>query len=340
MKSPGTLILAIFAVLFGLAGAYYAKYYMGEKPVAAPEPPKAQLVPRAAADLVEGRTVTLGDVLLVSMTPEQLKKANLPRPFMTDPKQIIGRTLREPLAKGAVFQPTAFYPEGLGPSVAERLKAGYRAITIPLTNSPAELALVSPGMTVDIVFRTEPDKAQHIPETTVTLLERVEVLAIGEEMFVGVRGAATRDTRGRKDVTVTLSVTPEQANALKVVEGHGTMSLVMRSSKDDLLVGNPGPRTLAGLLALPAPKEPMTTQIYRRGQLTTMVFEGGVRTEAIAEAALPVAAEAPRAGILPVSQTVASAVTKPAVSGRGVNAAVSGHGAQPANSNDCGCGAR
>jgi pilus assembly protein CpaB len=322
--SPGTLILGIFAILFGLMGAYYAKYHLRqEEAVAQPRPDQPRIVPRASTDIAAGRTVTMGDIMLVSMTREQLKKENFPSPYMVEPSQIIGRTLREPLPKGAVFQLTDLYPEGLGPSVAERLQPGYRAITVPLTNSASELAMVTPGMNVDIVFRTEPDSKATVPETTVTLLERVEVLAIGQETFVGVKNASMRDSRSRSDLTVTLAVTPEQASALKVVEGHGTMSLVIRGELDESLAGNVGPRNLAALLELSPPAEPTTTQIYRRGHLTTMVFEGDT-PQAIASdiQGLPIAAaDGRRPTIHSVSQSTVS--TSP-----------------QGDSKDCGCGSK
>ena len=317
--SPGTLILAIFAVLFGLVGAYYAKHLMREAPVAEPQRPRPQIVPLASADLVSGRTITLGDIVLMGMTREKMRSEELPRALMSDPAQIIGRTLRQPLAEGSAFEPTAFYPEGMGPSVAERLQPGYRALTVPLENGPAELAMVSPGMMVDIVFRTNSESEDRIPETTVTLLERVEVLAIGEETFVGTRAAAMRSGGRNSKVTVTLAVTPEQAGALKVVEGHGLMSLVVRAVDDEMLVGNVGPQTLAGLLDLPKPRKPVTTQIYRRGQLTTMVFEDGRQTEIVSNVVgLPVAAaDRPRAAVHSVSQSVATNTAKDGAKGRG-----------------------
>ncbi len=304
--SPGTLILAIFAVLFGLVGAYAVKQYLHQEPeVAEVKPEHRQIVPMASVDLVPGRTLTLGDIILVRMTRDEIVKRGLPPGFMTNPSQIIGRTLREPLQRGDVFLTTMLYPEGLGPSVAERLEPGFRAITIPLENNPAELAMVSPGMIVDIVFRTATDELGHVPETTVTLLERVEVLAIGYETFQGTRTLHVGNSRDRGQTTVTLAVTPEQASALKVVEGHGTMSLAVRGPEDDQLVGRPAPQTLATLLDLPEPEPPFTTDIYRRGRLTTVTFEKG-RPAVVAESfgGLPVATDATSATVRPVSQTL------------------------------------
>ncbi len=132
--SPGTLLLGIFAVLFGLVGAYAARQYLQQTPPedAPVETVRRQIVPLASADLAPGRTITMGDVMLVRMTRDEIRKRGIPGDFMTNPSQVIGRTLRTPLKRGRSFVTTAFYPEGTGPSVASRLKAGHRAVTIPL----------------------------------------------------------------------------------------------------------------------------------------------------------------------------------------------------------------
>jgi pilus assembly protein CpaB len=306
--SPGTLILGIFAVLFGLVGALAAKRYLQQEPPPAEvaEAPRAQIVPTSGTDLVAGRTITLGDVALIQATPQQMKKMDLPPQFMTNPSQIIGRTLREDVPKGHAFALGDFYPEGLGPNVAERLRPGYRAITIELDEQATELAMIAAGSMVDVVFRTAPNELGYVPETTVTLLEQVEVLAIDEETYEGARVSRNgRSARG--GASVTLAVTPEQAAALTVVEGHGNMSLVLRGKDDDLLAAaDAPPQTLRTLLDLPEPEVPFTTQVYRRGQLTTAVFQDGQPTM-VADSfnGLPVAAHTRGPTIASVSQRVA-----------------------------------
>ncbi|MDY0168231.1 MAG: Flp pilus assembly protein CpaB [Thermoguttaceae bacterium] len=294
--SSGTLVLGVFAALFGLVGAYAAKQHLAEKPeVEVPATPAAQVeiitVPMAAVALPAGRTITNADMVVRKLTWEQIRAQGLPTEFMSAAGQLIGRTLRVELAKGSPFTPADLYPEGTGPNVAERLKPGYRAVSVPLGNPQPEIALLSPGAVVDVMFRTFPKG--NLPETTVTLLEKIEILAINEQSFPGGRvNGANGNGGGRQSATVTLACTPEQVSALKVVEGRGTLSLVLRSS-DDLLAGvSPVPQTLESLLDLPEPKPPVMTQVYRRGQLTTAVFEDG-RQVAVSEgfSGLPVPAE-------------------------------------------------
>jgi hypothetical protein len=63
---------------------------------------------------------------------------------------------------------------------------------------------------------------------------------------------------------VTLAVTAQQANALKIAEGRGTFSLALRNPDDVEVAAATVPQTLDALLNLPARRE-FVTQIYRGG---------------------------------------------------------------------------
>ncbi len=269
--SPGTIIVGVFAVLFGLVGAYAVRQQLTKKPVenvAAPAPPRPVFVPVAAIDLEPGRPLTLGDVAIVQVSPDQLEARGYTGPYMRDSQQIIGRILRAPVAKGKTFFPELFYPQGQGPSVAERLKPGYRAVTATISNDGAVAGLATPGSLVDVIFRTKSDKTGAHPETTVTLLEGVEVLAVGK---VATPGAQVEADGNKRDLTVTLAVTGNQANALRVVEGHGELTLALRNPQDREATTETEAQTLGGLLGLPQPQS-FTTEVYRGSKRNTVTF--------------------------------------------------------------------
>jgi pilus assembly protein CpaB len=262
------MIVAIFAVLFGLVGAYAVRRYLEPPaaPAAAPEQPVT--VPLASIDLNPGRPLRLGDIVLVPMLAKERRERGLPDDVMSNPSQIIGRILRSPMKKGEPFQPANLYPEGSGPSLAERLKPGQRAVTISIAGTGVVDGLAMPGSIVDVLFRTAADAQNGVSETTVTLLEGVEILAVGDNW---VPGAQNRGVRG----TVTLAVSPTQASALKIAEGRGEFSLSMRSPDDGTLAGSARAVTLDGLLNLPRREKPFTTDIYRGGSRQTLTFERG-----------------------------------------------------------------
>lgn len=286
--SPGTLILGIFAVLFGLVGAYAAKKYLQEQtPQEEPEAAaqqQAYVIPVALDDLPAGRTITLGDLMVERLSFEDIKRRGLPTSFMSKSSEIIGRTLKEPVRRGFAFEPTVFYPQGIAPNLADRLAQGERAATISFTGSEAQAGLITPGANVDVLFRTAGDRGS-LPETTVTLLENVKVLAVGKQMFEGASGSGGTG----KFRTVTLAVTPVQARALQVVEGRGTMSLSLRNGDDNDVANVPGPTTLPELLGIRRLDKPHRTDIYRRGRLTSVYHgNGGPRYEHQAPFGMPV----------------------------------------------------
>ncbi len=177
--SSGTMTVAIFALLTGLAGAYTVRQYL-QQPKAEATPAGASAQPTialASTDLVAGKTLVLGDIVVMSLSPEQVKRRNVPADAMTNTQFIVGRVLKNALKRGDSFLTTDLYPDGMGPSVVERLKPGLRAVTVPVTDLAAVSGFATPGSMVDVLFRVE--ARGTIPETLVTLVENVEVLANG-----------------------------------------------------------------------------------------------------------------------------------------------------------------
>ena len=192
------------------------------------------------------------------------------------------------LEQGKPFYTDDFYAEGTGPDIAEKLEAGERAVTIPVYLDSAVAGFAGPGQRVDVLFRAQAQD-EEIPETTVTLLENVRVLALEQDTFTGAR--SLRDTGVRRETTqVTLAVAPEDALSLRVVEDRGELSLALRNPDDETNFEGKAPRTLDELLGIvrpPAPSPPPVDQIdvYRGRRKTTVIFEGErkVRMEAMDE---------------------------------------------------------
>src|SRR5688572_20443668 len=114
--SSGTMTVGIFAVLFGLVGAYALRAALvGEAPPP-PPPPRATTVPLAARDLPAGREIQLGDMKLLSMTQADMEARKLPlEQTMLSPDQIIGRVINESIPEGGAFLTTNMFLEGTGP---------------------------------------------------------------------------------------------------------------------------------------------------------------------------------------------------------------------------------
>lgn len=233
--SSGTMTVVVFAILVGLGGAFVVRQKLkqpGLPPLRELSPTEqAVIVPTAAMDLTPGQTLTINEIALVTLTPEKYRGSTYAGvPFMRDPNQVSGRRVKTAIKKGEPFLPELFYSSNAGPGIAEKLLPGYRAVTVPIENIGAVEGFAVPGSIVDVMFRsrTEGDR----PEVTLTLLERVEVLALDSNVVRGQSPTPTPDRTGA--ASVTLAVTPQQGKILKVVEGRGELSLALRNGEDNL----------------------------------------------------------------------------------------------------------
>lgn len=273
--SPGLLLIGFFATLIGLAGAYAIKRGMAVAPTPEPPPvakPAAPTVVISSIDLPVGRVVASGDIMTVPMSFAQQQANSFPPIMMTDGKQIVGRMLRESVTKWRPFTPESFYPEGTGPDISERLEPGLRAVTVPVHGVSGLVGQATPGMFVDVLFRATPTKDESVPEITKVLLQNVEILAIGENATPGMQGGIDPKSEVH---AVTLAVTADQAQTLKIVEGHGDLSLLLRRPTDRVALPIEGPVTLRELLNLPEPTKPpgpFVAEIYRGGRRQTVTF--------------------------------------------------------------------
>ena len=268
--TPETVVVGIFAILVGLAGAYTARYYLDQEEVVVAPPPEKIDLPLASTELPAGKRLALGDIAIVPMTQQEMAERGLStKGAMLNPDQIIGRILKQPLAPGEPFLATSLYPEGTGPSLSERLKPGLRAVTIEVEGSGLVNGFAGPGSVVDVLFRATSEatssRGHAIPEATYTLVEGVEVLALGS--------ITTPGTVGVENVSsVTLAVTPEQAAALKVVEGRGELSLALRATNETAERYPTQRVTIEQLLGLRQSPRPFVTEVYRGGSRQTITF--------------------------------------------------------------------
>jgi pilus assembly protein CpaB len=140
-------------------------------------------------------------------------------------------TAGEPISRGAIVKPgdRDFLQVVLSPQA--------RAIAIPVTTGGASTGILYPGDRVDVIltqtFKNDPPLARRSVGETV--VENLRVLAIDP---VESRPNGTATGFGR---TVTLEVTPEQAERVNVATELGKLSLTLRSiSATNMVVPSPG----------------------------------------------------------------------------------------------------
>lgn len=292
----GTLLVGVFAILFGLIGAYALRSVLTPAPQPVAAAPRTVSVPLASNELPVGRKLVLSDMVLNPMTPEQMKEKGYPlNELMLSTDQIIGRVLAKPMKQGDAFLTSNLFREGEAPTVESKLAPGFRAFTIPMDDLNAVGGAAAPGQNVDVIFRLGPqpgDPWRRVPpmaETTVTLIENIEVLSVNREVYVQPQGQGldvrTNVNRRPQPVvgpirSVTLAVTPDQANILKTASGRGEMTLRLRNLNDAVSKQTLGPLTMEKLVSVKgadAPdgkvKRPSRMEIYRAGGIQVLPYD-------------------------------------------------------------------
>ena len=111
-------------------------------------------------------------------------------------------------------------------------------------------------------------------KTTETLMQGVKILALENNVVQD----SAQDVSEREFVKITLAVTPQQAETLRVVEGQGRLSLTLRNPNDDSIVDPVTGRTLDEILgrrqvALVQPPQIRRTEVFRGSNMTVQTFD-------------------------------------------------------------------
>lgn len=167
---------------------------------------------------------------LVSL--EKWPKDKAPPDAITDWEVINGRSPMYPLFEGEPIVKKKLRNPDEGVGVTERIRKGYRGLPVKVTYEMTS-GLLQPGDMVDVlvVFR----QGGGVSRTVVkTILENVPIFAVNEKII--------RETNVDGKVinarTVTLEVTPTQAEKVTLAMKMGDLSLSMRSPGDDESVDN------------------------------------------------------------------------------------------------------
>ena len=117
---------------------------------------------------------------------------------------------------------------------------GYRVVSIRVDAVSGGANLLLPGCRVDILVHMAKNPSMGIRETTTrTILQDIKVFAVNEVVGVEPGAAETKSIQAR---TVSLLVTPAQAEKVTLATEMGNIKLVMRSPEEDTQTATEGAR--------------------------------------------------------------------------------------------------
>ncbi len=210
----------------------------------------------ARRDISPGTTIT-AEMVEVRLVPAAVALNDAFR----DTTQLVGKVARLPLAAGEQVQARDVATATVAPGTISSdmplsyvIPKGMRAVSIPIEEATAAGGLIRPGDRVDIIgvfdvtvygVGSDPTTSVNIKNfLTMTVLQDVEVLAVAQAVVPVVVGEP-QDEGGQiervpvqevkpnpKAATLTLAVTPEQAQRLAWAQSVGELKVALRRFGD------------------------------------------------------------------------------------------------------------
>ncbi len=200
--------------------------------------------------VVAARDLQRGDALLA----ESVAVRKVPKEYVhhtaVRPEQfpaIERQRLAVPLRRGEVLLEA--HTEGKGTSVfSATLKKGLRALTFEVDAVNSISGMLRPGDRIDLIYAARGGQANGNQDFALPLLSDVEVMATGQT----VNKDRDHEKRERTYTTITLEVSPLDANRIILAKSGGRLTAVLRNP-DDRERNATAPMSVASLLGLSAP---------------------------------------------------------------------------------------
>ena len=181
----------------------------------------------ATRPLGVGVMVRASDVKVVKIAADGFPKGAFTKVEDVLERPVISNVLLdEPILEGRLAT------RGSGLGLAPTIPVGMRAVSVRVNDVAGIAGFVIPGMHVDVLVTGKPPTNDG--DMTSTCLQNILVLSAGAVMQPDARGAAMPAP------TVTLLVTPDQAETLTLAGVSGKIQLVLRNSSDQTLEKTPG----------------------------------------------------------------------------------------------------
>jgi pilus assembly protein CpaB len=146
---------------------------------------------------------------------------------ISDPNQAVGSLALITIPMGSQLTASA-----IGTNVASalpvRLQPGMRAVSIPVDRVKDVSGLIQPGDRVDVIA-IPPSHNNGPPPKAVTIFRAIRVLAVGNALE---NPSATPSPQEQEATTVTLEVTPRQADVLSWADANSSLRLALRSPRE------------------------------------------------------------------------------------------------------------
>ena len=167
------------------------------------------------------------------LTAQRVKLENwpvdrVPLGAVTSPEQLEGKAPRQPLFAGEPILLGKLNDLNAMETASTRIKPGHRVMSVKVSMDTAVSHLIQPGDHVDILAFIQGGRGTE--SKAETILENIEVFAINSQFT---QSADIEENSSIQAKTVSLQVTPDQANNLVYFAEQGRLRLTLRSPDEE-----------------------------------------------------------------------------------------------------------
>ena len=233
MRSKSILLLTL-ALGCGLVASIGISQVMDRTKANAPTPGETEPIFVALVDIESYKPITPQVVKL-----EEWPKDKIPAGAIKKLEEVENKRSRAKLFAGEPILAGKLMGLGENETPANKIKEGYRVVSVRVDAVTGASSLILPGDRVDVLVYFRKDPANGITETiTKTILKDVQVFAVDTVTDIDRKPGADNQAISAK--TVSLLVTPEQAERITTATESGTIRLVMRSPGDTVATTSDG----------------------------------------------------------------------------------------------------
>jgi pilus assembly protein CpaB len=174
----------------------------------------------ADKDIPEGTTIDR-----IALKTIQVPMQMVPVGAFASIDSVAGRVTRLSVFSGEVIVPGRLAPVGTGGGLELKIPPGQRAMAVRINDVAGISGLLQPNSRVDVLVTIQ-ENTSSPRQVAKLFMSNMLVLSVGTEIQRDAQGKAINAT------TVTLAVTPTEAEQLAVAMNTGTLQLVLRGFGD------------------------------------------------------------------------------------------------------------
>lgn len=251
MKSTRAMLMILVSLVIGALAVWLAARWVGQQ---ANENSVKVVVATSAIDA--GAPIQ-ANMLALTNWP----KNAVPQGAYVDVKKAVGRVANTQIYPGEAVLEAKLAPEGTSGGLSATISPNKRAISLQVNEIVGVAGYIRPGSLVDVMVNSREGSFKPVSKI---ILEKILVLAAAQD--------DKRDQTKPKVVgTVTLEVTPEQAEKIDLARNIGTLSLVLRNPLDNSVAVTTGAyredvfkTSVAQVVEAPGSAQPVTSEPVSR----------------------------------------------------------------------------